>query len=56
MQLYYFRLSEQVRWSTLKGENLLLEEQILSFKSRPHLKEPPENPTDIHISSCNIIF
>ena len=30
--------------SALKGKNLLIEEQILSFKSGPHLKElrPPE--------------
>ena len=31
-------LSPFSRGATLKGKNLLLEEQILSFKSRPFLK------------------
>ena len=45
-------------WSTLKENNLLLQEQILSFKSRPHVKElpDPEKQTGIYASYYNIIF
>ena len=39
-QLCHFFYLPPTKWSTHKGKNLLLEEQILSFMSRPLLERP----------------
>ena len=52
-QLYYFCLPFQLE-STLKGKNLLLEEQILSFKIRSYVKELHHSVKQTEISSMLI--
>ena len=43
---------------SIEGKNLLIEDQILSFKSRSHLNEIPypEKQTEIHAGSYNNIL
>ena len=47
-----------MREYTFKGNSLLLEEKILSFKSRLHVKELPhlKKQTEVHAIKYNIIY